>query len=101
MNIREQMRAILIDWMIEVSDEFFLKRDTLYTAIDLLDRYISNADTAIAKSDLQLIGITSLFLSSKIEEVYVPHIEDFARSTDGAYSAKQIVIQEKLISQRL
>ena len=35
------MRAILIDWMMEVSNEFMLKKETLYLAINYTDRYLS------------------------------------------------------------
>ena len=47
-NIR--MREILIDWMMEVSEEFMIKRDTLYISINFIDRYISMADYEIPKN---------------------------------------------------
>ena len=80
------MREILIDWMSEVCEEFMIKRDTLYISVDFIDRYISMADYEISKSELQLIGITSLFLACKLDEVYIPRVTDFALATDGGYS---------------
>ena len=39
-NISWKMRAILVDWLIKISDEQYFKRDTIYYAINYLDRFI-------------------------------------------------------------
>lgn len=41
------MRSILLDWMMEVCEEFMLKRQTFYTAINLLDRYLQKTNEVI------------------------------------------------------
>ena len=46
------MREILIDWLMEVSEEFMIKRDTMYITVDFIDRYISMADYQIPKNEL-------------------------------------------------
>jgi cyclin E len=35
------MRAILLDWMMEVCMEFTLKRETFHLAVNYVDRYLS------------------------------------------------------------
>lgn len=60
------MRAILIDWMIEVAEEFCMKRYTLYTAINYVDRYLSIVPN-VKKGQLQLLGTTSLMIAYKME----------------------------------
>ena len=67
-EINAGMRSILIDWMTEVSAEFHLKRDTLYLAQYYIDLYLSNT-TGCKKSELQLVGVTCLFIASKIEVI--------------------------------
>jgi len=79
------MREILVDWMMEVAEEFMIKRDTVYMAVDYLDRYIFLAEYEIPKNELQLIGVTALYTACKVDEVYVPRIGDFAMATDGCY----------------
>jgi cyclin E len=73
-NITKNMREILLDWMMEVCEEFMIKRDTMYISISFIDRYISMAEYDIPKNELQLIGVTSLYLACKVEEVYIPRI---------------------------
>lgn len=80
------MREILIDWMMEVCEEFMLKRETLYISINFIDRYLQEVTYVVPKNELQLIGVTSMFIACKIEEVYIPRVNDFALSTDGGYS---------------
>ena len=93
-NVNAKMREILIDWLMEVCEEFMLKRETLYITISYLDRYLALADYQIPKHELQLIGVTSLFLACKIEEVYIPRLNDFALATDGGYNKEQILQME-------
>ena len=88
------MRVILLDWMTEVCQEFLIKRDTFYTAMNFVDRYLSVCQYEVPKSELQLIGVTSLFLASKIEEIFIPKVSDFALATDGGYTSKQIMEME-------
>jgi cyclin A len=94
------MRAVLIDWMTEVCFEYTLKRDTLYTAVSILERYLSS-NPNIPKKYFQLAGVTSLFISSKQEESQSPCLVDFKSSCAGAYSEIQIREQEIYILKSL
>lgn len=51
-QVSTKMREILIDWLMEVCEEFMIKRDTLYITVDFLDRYIAMADSDIEKNEL-------------------------------------------------
>ena len=84
-QITPTMRAILMDWIMEVSSEFTLKRETFHLAVSLTDRFL-DVYRNIGKSEFQLVGLTSLMLAAKIEEIYPPKIEDFAKSADNGYS---------------
>lgn len=39
-SINNKMRCILIDWMVDVADEYKLKDETLFLAINYIDRYV-------------------------------------------------------------
>ncbi|KAM4600539.1 G1/S-specific cyclin-E2 [Polymixia lowei] len=82
-KMQAKMRAILLDWLLEVSEVYCLHRQTAYLAQDYFDRFMLTQDH-INKEYLQLIGITALFIASKIEEIYPPKIQEFAYVTDGA-----------------
>ena len=59
------MRAILVDWLVEVQENFELNHETLYLAVKLVDLYVSKKE--IAKEILQLVGAVSLFIASKFD----------------------------------
>lgn len=99
-GIQPRMRAILLDWIIEVCEVYKLHRETYYLAVDYLDRYLT-AKRDVSKNQLQLIGITCLFVASKVEEIYPPKLTEFAYVTDGACSEEDILQQEILLLQSL
>lgn len=144
-RIEPNMRSILFDWMMEVSQEFSLGREAMYLAINYVDRYLArinilirtreqqkqqvqaakdNGDTSdaalalahalaqypereglihngreyfsiVTRANLQLLGVTCLFIASKLEEIFPPNSSDFAVTTDGAYTTAQIDLMEK------
>jgi len=92
-EITSMMRSILLDWMMEVCMEFKLKRETFHLAASYVDRYLSLVPK-IERNLLQLIGVTSLWIASKMEEVYPPKVADFAKSTDDGYTITQMKTME-------
>ena len=51
---------------IQVCEEYKLHRETYYLSVDMYDRFM-DTQTGIQKEQLQLIGVTCLFIASKIE----------------------------------
>lgn len=98
--MQPRMRSILLNWLSEVSEVYQLHRETYYLAMDYFDRYLSTQNE-ISKQQLQLVGITCLFIAAKIEEIYPPKVSDFAYVTDGACTEQQILIKELVILKSL
>lgn len=99
-SLQPRMRAVLLDWLIEVCEVYRLHRETFYLAVDFVDRYLSTQRN-IAKTRLQLVGVTALFVAAKIEEIYPPKLSEFSYVTDGACIDKEILQQEMLLLQAL
>ena len=53
--LQARMRAILLDWLVEVCEVYKMHRETFYLAVDFLDRYLSKTSD-MPKNRLQLIG---------------------------------------------
>lgn len=99
-SLHPNMRAILLDWLNEVSEVYKLHRETYYLAMDYLDRFLSKK-MEITKAQLQLLGITCLFIAAKVEEIYPPKINEFAYVTDGACTEEDILEQELIVYVKL
>ena len=91
-DINEQMRAILIDWLIEVHYRFRLKSETLYQTVWIIDTYLSMFP--IIRARLQLLGIASLLISCKSQEIYYPQLNELIDITDGAYIKEELIEME-------
>ena len=91
-DINYKMRAILIDWLIDVHLKYKLVPQTIYIAVNLIDRYLAKNDTNRAK--LQLVGVTAMFIACKYEEIYPPELKDFVYITDGAYVKSDVLNME-------
>lgn len=86
------MRALLVDWMVEVQESFELNHETLYLAVKLVDLYLTKV--TVGKETLQLLGAASLFIASKYDERIPPMIEDFLYICDGAYTQRELIRME-------
>lgn len=98
-HINERMRSILIDWLIEVHLKFKLVPETLYLTVNLIDRYLEKRE--VTRPKLQLIGVTSLLIASKYEEIYPPELRDLVYICDRAYSRDEILECEELVLKAL
>lgn len=86
------MRAILIDWLIDVHAKFKMLPQTLFQSINLIDRALEKFQCP--RTDLQLVGVTCLFISAKYEEIYPPDLCEFSIVCDRTYSEDQIIKME-------
>ena len=94
-DINEKMRAILVDWLVDVHGKFKMHHQTLFLSINLIDRYLEQ--TPMPRTQLQLVGIACMFLASKYEEIYPPDLKEFVKCCDHTYSAEQIIQIESSI----
>ncbi|XP_044485485.1 cyclin-A2-4-like isoform X3 [Mangifera indica] len=91
-DITQTMRGILVDWLVEVSEEYKLMPDTLYMTVYLIDWFLSQ--NYIQRQKLQLLGITCMLISSKYEEICAPRVEEFCFSTDNTYTREEVLKME-------
>ncbi|MBN3270850.1 CCNB3 protein, partial [Polyodon spathula] len=98
-DLNKEMRAILVDWMIEVQENFELNHETLYLAVKLVDHFL--AETVCMRETLQLIGSSAMLISSKFEERCPPCVDDFMYICDDAYKREELIAMEMNILKTL
>jgi G2/mitotic-specific cyclin-B, other len=91
-DINEKMRAILLDWLVDVHLKFKLLPETLFLTVNIIDRFLQLIN--IPRQKLQLVGITAMLIACKYEEIYVPEINDFVYVTDKAYTNLEVLEME-------
>uniref|UniRef100_A0A8C3KPZ4 Cyclin A1 n=3 Tax=Charadriiformes TaxID=8906 RepID=A0A8C3KPZ4_9CHAR len=94
-DITTGMRAILVDWLVEVGEEYKLRTETLYLAVNFLDRFLSCM--SVLRGKLQLVGTAAILLAAKYEEIYPPGVDEFVYITDDTYTKRQLLRMEHLL----
>ncbi|KAI3377088.1 hypothetical protein L3Q82_000057 [Scortum barcoo] len=98
-EITERMRALLVDWLVQVHSRFQLLQETLYLTVALLDRFLQVQP--VSRRKLQLVGVTAMLVACKYEEMYAPEVGDFAYITDNAFTKSQILEMEQVVLRTL
>ena len=91
-------RSEILNWLMQICEEFAFKRDTFHYALNYFDRYLSNSKNIENKNELKLIAITSLSISAKIEEVQIPKLIEYSNSLNNIYGIEEIIeMEQKLV----
>ncbi|KAG3272115.1 cyclin B3 [Ictidomys tridecemlineatus] len=98
-DINSDMRAILVDWLVEVQMTFEVCHETLYLAVKLVDHYLMKV--VCQKDKLQLLGSTAFLIAAKFEEPSPPCVDDFLYICDDIYKRDELLAMEISILQAL
>lgn len=90
-----KMRGILVDWLVEIHTKFRLLPETIFLAVNIIDRFLSVRVVSLVK--FQLVGVTALFIAAKYEEVVCPSVQNFLYMTDGGYTDDEILKAERYV----
>jgi len=91
-SLKPKMRSILVDWLAQVHQRFDLMQETLYLTVAILDLYLQKK--SVAKSKLQLTGVSAMHIAAKYEEMYAPELADYVYISDNSVTTKDIITTE-------
>ncbi|PWN90433.1 A/B/D/E cyclin [Acaromyces ingoldii] len=94
-EIQWHMRATLVDWLMQVHMRYHMLPETLWIAVNIVDRFLSARVVSLAK--LQLVGVTAMFVAAKYEEILAPSVDEFVFMTERGYTREEILKGERII----
>ena len=94
-EIQWSMRSVLMDWLTQVHARFQLLPETLFLAVNCIDRFLSCKIISLGK--LQLVGATALFVAAKYEEINCPSVQEIVYMVDGGYTMEEILKAERFM----
>lgn len=98
-DINSSMRGILVDWLVEVAEEYKLVPDTLYLTVSYIDRFLSG--NLVTRQRLQLLGVACMLIASKYEEICAPQVDEFCYITDNTYNRDEVLEMERRVLNHL
>ncbi|EFA80658.1 cyclin [Heterostelium album PN500] len=94
-DIKPNMRSILVDWIVDIAFDIRIKNETIFLAINYLDRYCSAVK--VKKDQFQMIGAASFLIACKYEEVHAPTPHEVISLAGNYFSIDQLFEAESLI----
>lgn len=94
-EIQWSMRAVLMEWIVQVHSRFGLLPETLFLTVNYIDRFLSAKVVSIGK--LQLVGATAILVASKYEEINCPSLQEIVYMVDNGYSPEEILKAERFM----
>ena len=91
-EIKSNIRTKMVDWMIEVLSVFENMDETLFLAVNIMDLYILKSKIILKNENIHLIGITSMFIASKFQEIYPITLKNFvSKVSHNQFNAEEII----------
>jgi len=94
-----QMRGVLIDWLVNLHGTFRMLPETLFICVNIVDRFLSCRVVSLVR--FQLVGVASLFIAAKFEEMCCPSVDELVRVCDEGYTTTQVLKAEAYILKAL
>ena len=98
-HLRKETRTKMVDWMVEVFYKTKSEPSTFELAVHLMDRYISRTKKMLYDNDIHLIGLTCIYIASKMMDIVPLKLNDISNNIGrGEFPNKDIIYKEKEIS---
>ena len=68
-QVSQEIHIKMIDWMVEVLTVYNSPDETYFLAVRILDTFIAQSKDVVKTEHIHLLGITSMFIASKFEDV--------------------------------
>ena len=76
-KISSNIRTKMVDWMVEVLSIFETMDETFFLSVNIMDIFLYKTKKVFKNEDVHLIGIASMFISSKFQEIYPLSLNNF------------------------
>ncbi|XP_018014787.1 G1/S-specific cyclin-D2 [Hyalella azteca] len=98
-NVTPNIRAVLVNWMLELCEHRNCEDQVFLVAVNLLDRFLNLVQ--VHRSQLQLAACSCLLLSSKLRQSSYLSVDILAYYTEDSVTSQEIIQWEQLILAKL
>ena len=97
-SLTPSARERMVDWMVEVFSVYKCDPGTFELAVHIMDCYISKSQKILYDEDIHLIGLTCIYISSKVEDIIPLRMSHIVKSLGHmTFNEKEIMEKEREI----
>jgi len=97
-KLTPKARERMVDWMVEVFSVYKCGPSTFELAVHIMDCFISKSKKILFDEDIHLIGLTCIYISSKVEDIIPLRMTHIVKNLGhGTFSEKVIIREEREI----
>lgn len=76
-KVHPSTRTKMVDWMLEVLNAYRATDETFFQSVRIMDKFIQKSKAIIYDNNIHLLGVSSMYVAMKVQEIYPPLISDF------------------------
>ena len=94
-KVTSSLRTKMVDWMVEVLSFFDTMDETFFLSVNIMDIFFEKTKAIIRNEDIHLIGMASMFISCKFQEIYPLSLKNFVHKVGhDTFSQKDVKKKE-------
>ena len=95
-QIRSSSRTKMVNWMMEIFASYSSEPLTFFLAVEIMDNYLQKTKIIFNEKDLHLIGMVSMYMASKMEDIIPLHMVHIkTKIGHDKFSQEEIIMMER------
>ena len=95
-HIRSSSRTKIVNWMMVIFACYPSEPLSFFLAVEIMDNYLQKTNKIYNENDIHLIGIVSIYLASKMEDIIPLHMVDIkTKIGHDKFTQEEIIMMEK------
>ena len=95
-QIRTSSRTKMVNWMMEIFASYFSEPLTFFLSVEIMDNYLEKVKKVYSDKDLHLIGMVSMYLASRMEDIIPLHMKHIkTKIGHNKFSQEEIIMMER------
>jgi len=95
-NINSSSRTKMVSWMMEIFASYASEPLSFFLAVEIMDNYLQKAQKKFNENDIHLIGMVSMYMASKMEDIIPLHMVHIkTKIGHDKFTQSEIIMMER------
>ena len=95
-NINSSSRTKMVSWMMEIFASYASEPLSFFLVVEIMDNYLQKAQKKFNENDIHLIGMVSMYMASKMEDIIPLHMVHIkTKIGHDKFTQNEIIMMER------